>query len=48
MLDCTPERIRALAGYVDAVMDSGCLCVVGSEAKLRDNSGLFGEIRRLV
>ena len=48
VLDCTPEKIRALADYVDAVMDDGCLCVVGSDAKLRDNSGLFGEIRRLV
>lgn len=48
VLDCTPEKIRALADYVDAVMDDGCLCVVGSDAKLRDNSSLFGEIRRLV
>ena len=48
VLDATPADIRALAAYLDAVMDYGCLCVVGSDAKLRENAGLFDEIQKLV
>ncbi|MDO5475704.1 MAG: insulinase family protein [Eubacteriales bacterium] len=48
VLDCTQESIRALAEYVDAVMENECLCVVGSDAKIRENAELFGEIRKLV
>ena len=48
VLDAGPEDIRALADYLDAVMDGHCLCVVGSDAKLRENAELFGEIRKLV
>ncbi len=48
VLDAGPEDIRALADYLDAVMDCNCLCVVGSDAKLRDNADLFEEISKLV
>ena len=48
VLDATPADIRALADYLDAIMDCNCLCVVGSDAKLRENADLFKEIRKLV
>ena len=48
VLDATPADIRALADYVDAFMADGAICVVGSDSKLRENSDLFGEIRKLV
>jgi Zn-dependent M16 (insulinase) family peptidase len=48
VLDATPADIRALADYLDAIMDCNCLCVVGSDAKLRENADLFDEINKLV
>ena len=48
VLDAGVEEIRALADYLDDVLADQCLCVVGSDAKLRENSALFGEIRKLV
>ena len=48
VLDATPEDIRSLAAYLDAIMDCNCLCVVGSDAKLRENADLFDEINKLV
>ena len=48
MLDATCDDIRSMAAYLDAVMEDDCLCVVGSDSKIRENSGLFGEIRKLV
>ena len=48
VLDATPADIRALADYLDAVMDCNCLCVVGSDTKLRENADLFDEISKLV
>ena len=48
VLDATPADIRALADYLDAIMDFNCLCVVGSDNKLRENADLFDEISKLV
>lgn len=48
VLDAGVSDLRALAPYLDAVMADGCLCAVGSDAKIRENSDLFGEIRKLV
>ncbi|MDO5133425.1 MAG: insulinase family protein, partial [Eubacteriales bacterium] len=48
VLDATPADIRSLAKCLDEVMAEDCLCVVGSDAKIRENSGLFYEIRKLV
>ncbi|MBQ6590497.1 MAG: insulinase family protein [Lachnospiraceae bacterium] len=48
VLDATPADIRAMAPYLDAVMAEDCICVVGSDAKIRENKELFGEIRKLV
>ena len=38
----------ALADYLDAVMNCNCLCVVGSDTKLRENADLFDDISKLV
>ena len=48
VLDAKPEDIRRMADYLDALMAAAVLCVVGSDAKIRENAELFGEIRKLV
>lgn len=48
VLDATPADIRALADYLDAILSFDALCVVGSDAKLRENAELFKDIRKLV
>ena len=48
VLDATCGDIRSMAEYLDAIMADDCLCVVGSDSKIRGNSELFGEIRKLV
>ena len=47
VLDATPADIRALAPIVKAVLDTGSLCVIGNEDKVRAESGLFGEVKNL-
>ena len=48
VLDAKPEDIRRMADYLDALMAAAAICVVGSDAKIRENAELFGEIRKLV
>ena len=48
VLDATCEDIRGMSAYHDAIMADACLCVVGSDSKIRENSDLFGTIRKLV
>mgnify|MGYP002624216068 CR=1 FL=1 len=48
ILSVTAEDIRKLAPLIKAVIDAGFICVVGNENVLKENSGLFGEIRPLV
>lgn len=48
VLNASPEDIRAMAAYLDAVMAAGCLCVVGSDSKIRECPELFREIRKLL
>ena len=48
VLDATCEDIRGMSAYLDAIMADACLCVVGSDSKIRENSDLFGTIRKLV
>ncbi len=47
ILDCTPDTLRGLADYLDAVMETGAFCVVGSENKIRENEVLFNSIEKL-
>lgn len=47
LLAATPEDIRGLAGHIRAFMGDDCLCVVGSEEKLKEREGLFGKLEQL-
>ena len=47
VLDATQEDIRALADLIDAVLKEQAICVIGNEEKLREESGLFQELKSL-
>lgn len=47
VLNATAADIRALASIVQAILDTGSLCVVGNEAKIEANRELFGEVSNL-
>lgn len=47
ILGCTPEDIRKLADYVDAILAQNAVCVVGNSAKIKENSEIFGTIEPL-
>ena len=43
--DCA--AIKALLPYLEALLDSGCLCVVGNEEKINSNKKIFMNIKPL-
>lgn len=47
ILTADQEDIRKLADVVQAVLDADLLCVIGSEEKIEESRGVFGEIRTL-
>ncbi len=47
ILSATPEKIRALAPLVQAVLDENAICVVGNEEKVLNEKDLFCSVRRL-
>lgn len=47
MLHTDVETIRSLYGIVDAVVNSGLKCVVGSQAKIEENKEMFQKIESL-
>ena len=47
ILDVTQEDIRALADIVQAVLDTGALCVVGNDEQIRAQESMFGEVKNL-
>ncbi len=47
LLATTPEKIRSLAGYVDAFMEDECFTVAGNTGKIRENEKMFGTIENL-
>ncbi len=47
LLGATAEAIRGLAGHIRAFMEEDCLCVVGSEEKLKENREMFGKLEPL-
>lgn len=47
VLRATAEDIRALADIVQAVLDTGALCVLGNEEKIEAAKDLFKETRNL-
>lgn len=47
ILTAKPEDIRALAGIIRAILDTGSFCVVGNAEKIKENKELFGSIKNL-
>ncbi len=47
ILAAQPEDIRALAKIVKAVLDTGSICVIGSEEKVEASRDMFGEVKNL-
>ena len=47
ILNATKEDMRALAGLVQAVLDTGSFCVVGNEEKIEENRQMFGQVANL-
>ena len=47
ILDATQEDVRALAPYIEAILEKGALCVVGNEEKIQTEKEIFGNIAAL-
>ncbi len=47
ILTATQKDIRALAPIVQAVLDTGSLCVIGNEEKVKKNQEIFKEVKAL-
>ncbi|MCR5596522.1 MAG: insulinase family protein [Lachnospiraceae bacterium] len=47
LLSVTPEVIRSLASYIDAIMETGAYCVVGGEEVIRECAGDFDHVEPL-
>ncbi|MCI9531580.1 MAG: insulinase family protein [Lachnospiraceae bacterium] len=47
ILDATQEDIRRLSGIVRAVLKEGAFCAIGNEEKLKEERGLFLELKNL-
>ena len=47
MLGAHVPEIRALADYLDAFLSDNCLCVVGSEGKLKEQEAMFDVLDHL-
>ena len=47
VLSCTVEDIRRLADYVQAILDTDAICVVGNEALLKKEEALFETLKPL-
>lgn len=47
VLSTTPETIRGLAPLVAAITESGVICAIGDEEKMKENQSAFGEIKSI-
>ena len=47
VLDCQPADIRALAAQIEAFLSDDCLCVVGSDEKVRAEKERFDKLTKL-
>ena len=47
VLSCTPEKIRMLAPYIDAILSEHAFCVVGSAAKIEQYADKFNRVEKL-
>ena len=41
VLDADAESIRAMAPYLDAILEADCFCAVGSDRKIREHEDMF-------
>ena len=47
VLSASPEDIRGLAKYIDAIMEDDCFVVVGNSGKIKEAEKMFGRIENL-
>lgn len=47
VLSCSQESIRALAGYLDAIMSQDVVCVVGNGQSIEENKEMFMKVENL-
>ena len=47
LLTVTVEKIRELHAYIEAFMEDECLCVVGNEEKIQEQSSIFMNVEGL-
>ena len=48
VLSCTQEDIRALAGYMDAILGQEAVCVIGNSQAIEENKELFSGVENLI
>ena len=48
VLSTTPENIRELAKYIEAIVDDGGVVSVGSESIIKRDQDLFMEVKPLI
>ncbi|MDO4633884.1 MAG: insulinase family protein [Eubacteriales bacterium] len=48
ILNATAEDIRSLAPLMEAVLETGHICVIGNENKIREQEALFEELKPLI
>ena len=47
VLSCTVEDIRKLSAYIQAILDTDAICVLGNEALMKKEEALFGTLEPL-
>ena len=47
LLNCSQEDIRALAAYMDAIINENAICVIGNGQTIDENKEMFDEIENL-
>ena len=47
VLNCSQEDIRALAPYIQAIIDTQAICTIGNEAKIEAEAEIFNNVRTL-
>jgi len=47
ILNASKEDIRGLAGIVRKILETGAICTIGNEEKIKADSEMFGEIKSL-
>ncbi|MCR4590293.1 MAG: insulinase family protein [Lachnospiraceae bacterium] len=47
VINCSVSDIKALYPFMEAIKDSGYVCVLGSEEKIKENKSIFSEVRTL-